>query len=72
MTAKLFDMPARVRGYIKETCEPDGDYYTIVLNSRLSHEQNCETYLHELKHMEEDDFHSERSVQETEYLRHNK
>ncbi len=63
-------MPARVRGYIKETSEPDGDCYTIVLNSRLSYEQLCETYKHELSHLEHDDFHSERSVDEIEYERH--
>lgn len=63
-------MPVRVRGYIKETCEPDGDYYTIVLNSRLSYEQLRDTYLHEISHIDNDDFHSEGGVQQIESARH--
>lgn len=46
------DMPATVYGY---TILQDG-CYTIVLNSRLSHERNLETYLHELSHIKNGDY----------------
>lgn len=70
MMVVLCDMPTRVHGYIKGTCEPDGDYYTIVLNSRLSYEMQLQAYQHELGHIDHDDLHSERSVAEIELIRH--
>lgn len=70
MKTVLYDMPTHVHGYIKGTCEPDGEYYTIVLNSKLSYEQLCEAYKHELSHLEYNDFYSERSVDEIERERH--
>lgn len=64
------DLPCRVHGFVEKTCEPDGDYYTIVLNSRLSYEMLRGTYLHEMEHIDNDDFYSERSVAEIETIRH--
>lgn len=63
-------LPYTVGGFVKETCEPDGDYYTIILNSRLSYERQCDTFAHEIEHIKNDDFHSERSVAEIENERH--
>jgi|LFRM01.1.fsa_nt_gb hypothetical protein len=47
------DMPCRVRGLTHKNS--DGTY-TIILNSRLSYEQNLKTYMHELKHIKNNDF----------------
>lgn len=49
----LKDLPATIKAYTV-LC-PDGTY-TIVLNSRLSHEQQLEAYKHELKHIMDNDF----------------
>lgn len=35
----------------------DDGTYTILLNSRLSYEQNLKSYDHEKKHIEHNDFH---------------
>ncbi len=64
------ELPCRIGGLVRETCEPDGDYYTIIINSRLSYERQCDVYAHEMEHIENDDFHSERSVAEIENDRH--
>ena len=63
------ELPYKIRGFVRETCEPDGDYYTIILNSRLSFEQQQKTYLHEMEHIKNDDFRKE-SVDEIEKIRH--
>lgn len=51
MKAILLDLPTTVRGFVVGKDDP-----TIVLNARLSHEANMETYRHELRHIERDDF----------------
>lgn len=55
----LCDMPVTVRGYTIAT--PDG-FFTIVLNSSLSHAQNVKTYEHELGHIMRGDFDSKSPV----------
>ena len=47
MRTILLDLPPSVKGFTTET----EDENIIVLNSRLSYEQNKETYIHELKHI---------------------
>lgn len=46
------DLPTTIGGFTKET---DG-YYTIVLNSRMTHERNILTYKHEKGHIDKNDF----------------
>lgn len=48
----LADLPYSIKGY---TIYKD-DYYTIVLNSKLSYEQNRESYEHEVDHINKKDF----------------
>ena len=49
---RLFNLPASVRGF----CYHDDDGAPlIVLNARLTREQNRRTYDHELKHIEDDE-----------------
>lgn len=55
MQVRLMDLPPRVRGFVVRRNGED----TIVLNSRLSREQNMKTYLHEKRHIENDDFEKE-------------
>lgn len=64
------DLPPKVKGMVVKTFDEE-DCYTIVLNSRLSAEQNRETYEHEMKHLKARDFDEiGRSVDEIEYVRH--
>lgn len=49
----FMELPSRVKGYV---CKNEDDTHTIILNSRLTIEQNMETYLHELNHIENNDF----------------
>lgn len=52
MIIRLMNLPTSVRGFVYH--DDDGELY-IVLNSRLSHEQNLSTYVHELKHISRGD-----------------
>ncbi len=52
MIIRLMNLPTSVRGFVYH--DDDGEIY-IVLNSRLSHEQNLSTYVHELKHVQRGD-----------------
>lgn len=47
------DMPTRIKAYT--VINKDG-MYTIVLNSRLTHEQNLLSYHHEMLHIENHDY----------------
>lgn len=63
------DLPEHIKGMLVKTFDDGEDYYTIVLNARLTDEQLKETYEHECRHLEECDF--ERvCCDEVEMLRH--
>ena len=48
----LLDLPCAVHGFVVS----DGfDFYTIVLNSRLSYEMQRQAYMHEVSHIENGD-----------------
>ena len=62
------NLPNKIRGFaVYNTIE---DFYTIVLNSRLSYAQNVKTFWHELKHIKNNDFYSNLTVNELESLAH--
>lgn len=62
------NLPYKIKGFaVYNTCE---DFYTIVLNSRLSYTQNLSTYMHELKHIENNDFYNTLDVNTLETLAH--
>jgi hypothetical protein len=44
----LADMPASIKGYVCKIC----DDIVIVINSKLSHEQQKVEYIHEVDHIE--------------------
>ena len=56
------DLPTTIGGFTKVT---DG-YYTIVLNSRMTHEQNQQSYIHEKDHIDSMDFDKERNIDQIE------
>ncbi len=49
----LIDMPPSINGF---TISDGFDYYTIVLNPRLSQQKQEETYAHEISHIMNGDF----------------
>lgn len=64
------DLPPRIPGMLVKTFDEE-DYYTVVLNSRLSVERQRETYEHEVKHITGKDFDAEDAdVDRIERLRH--
>lgn len=63
---KLSDLPTSIGGYVVKGID---DTYTIVLNSKLSHEDNVKSYLHELSHIKKHDF-EKTDVQEIESEAH--
>lgn len=53
ISVRYANLPTTISGYTVQTF--DG-YTTIILNARCSHDKNIETYLHELNHIEAEDF----------------
>lgn len=53
------DMPGAIKAYT--ACNADGTF-TIVLNSRLTHEQHLISYQHELEHIKSGDYDKKCSV----------
>ena len=47
------DMPTRIRSYVVANADTS---YTIILNSKLSHEQNLKSYYHEIEHIKNGDY----------------
>ena len=67
MRVVLIPLPYSVKGFIKAD---ENGYETIVLNSRLNHETNMKTFIHELKHIQNGDLTKECCVDYIELLRH--
>ena len=63
----LQDLPTTIRSYCVES--PDG-FHTIVLNARMSREQNRRGYDHEIAHIMHDDFSALESVDAIECRAH--
>ena len=55
----LADLPSRISAYT--VANPDLSY-TVVLNSRLNHERQMESYAHEMFHIENGDYDRKGSV----------
>lgn len=68
MTVIFIDMPTTVKGFARRT--PDGD--VIVINARLSVDAQRATYIHELRHLKEDDFEKAENADQIEFLKHKK
>ncbi|WP_164726569.1 ImmA/IrrE family metallo-endopeptidase [Veillonella ratti] len=63
----LIDLPYSVGGYTRQN--EDGTY-TILLNSRLSIAEQRKSYIHELSHIEGNDFDVEMQADLLERMRH--
>lgn len=61
------DLPCRVRGFCIKN---DDGTHTIFINAKLNMEQQKEVYLHEKRHMINEDFEKE-DIDALEYLVHN-
>ena len=72
MDLKIVQKPldCNFRGAVFLKTESDGDFYTIVVNSNLSDEAKARTIKHEMLHILNGDFHSERPLNEIEAERH--
>ena len=69
MNVILADLPEHIKGMTVRTFDEE-ECYTIVLNSRLSWEQQLETYRHELNHIADADFNLDCSPDTIEWLKH--
>ena len=65
----LVDLPGTIKAFVAKDTD---DFYTIYLNSRLSHEQNLVSFIHEMEHIENDDFYSDLTADQIERVRHGK
>ena len=65
----LVDLPGTIKAFVAKDTD---DFYTIYLNSRLSHEQNVVSFIHEMEHIENDDFYSDLTSDQIERVRHGK
>lgn len=63
----LLDMPGTIKAYT--VADKNGDY-TIVLNSRLNHEQHLASYAHEMHHIKNGDFDRKCSADLIEFFAH--
>ena len=63
---KMVDMPVTVKAY---TVPNNDGTYTIFINSRLSSEQQKESYSHEVEHILSDDFETN-NADDTELITH--
>ena len=62
----LLDLPTTISGFVREV---DG-FATVVINARLDHATQCNTYKHELKHLKNDDMHSDLTADQIEQAAH--
>ena len=65
----LVDLRGTIKAFVAKDTD---DFYTIYLNSRLSHEQNIVSFIHEMEHIENDDFYSDLTADQIERVRHGK
>ena len=64
---KLIALPHSIRSYVVLNKDQS---YTIVLNSKLSHEQNMISYWHEIEHIKNGDYDKKCSVDMIELFAH--
>ena len=64
------NLPYTIKGFL--LYDSIDDFYTIVLNCRFGYDSMKETFLHELKHIKNDDIHSSKTIDEIELDSHYK
>ena len=63
---RILDLPVGVSSFVLE----EDEFYTIVLNARLSAEDQVRHYRHEVDHIENHDFEKDMTADEIEVLAH--
>ena len=66
---RYIGLPATVRSFVIANSDST---YTIILNSKLSHEQNILSYLHEIDHIRKGDYDKKCSADLIEIIAHKK
>lgn len=67
----LVDLPPRIHGLTVYYYDEDGQvYYTILVNSCLNDKMQCDTYDHEIVHIDNHDFDRMIPVEDLEAIRH--
>lgn len=62
------NLPYKVNAFtMYNACD---NFYTIVINSRISHSSAKRAFLHEIEHINRGDFHSNKDVNEIELIAH--
>lgn len=64
-TVEFVDLPPRVKGFVTQTFDDGEDYYTIMINATLNREQQIKAFMHEIEHINNNDFDKD-NVQEIE------
>ncbi|MGE4272104.1 MAG: hypothetical protein AB7E31_04440 [Desulfitobacterium sp.] len=67
INVNFLELPCRIKAV---SLKNDDDSYTVILNSKLSAEQQKDSFQHELDHIENDDFCTDSDVDEIEHLAH--
>lgn len=67
---ELRDLPCTIRGFTVYCFDEGQIWYTIFINSHMSAEMQCNTYDHELSHIDNGDFDLMNEVSKVEYNRH--
>lgn len=62
---RLVDLPIGVNGMVSPN---DDGTFSVYLSSRNDSEKQLDCYFHEIAHIENDDFYSEKSIDEIEKL----
>jgi len=53
VNVKFLDLPCRIKAV---STKNEDETYTVVINSKLNHEQQLESYKHEITHIVNEDF----------------
>ena len=65
---RLVNMPPKIRSFVREN--DDGCSATIVINARLSHENQLMRYKHEVDHISNNDLQNDEDANRVEYEAH--
>lgn len=64
----FMDMPARIPAFVKANSD---NSYSVILNSRLTHERRMQAYQHEISHIKNGDYDKKCSSDIIELFAHN-
>lgn len=69
VSVRLMDLPHTIRGCVVRNYDGD-EFYTILINSRMSADMQKQAYIHEMEHIECDDFSCNLTADKIESIRH--